>query len=216
MKSLRKMLGIKTEAEKEREKEMNYRMKVAQARRKANTVRRKMEQDKLQAVELEKNGEHEKAVSLALQVSKKNKVVTTADNQIQQCADIHEMAKTQRAMKEIMDTCQELTAGIIDLAGMEDAMKSQAENEQAMAQLIDAREQMEMFVEGIEDGTDQEVRTAEGEAALAALMAEQMVQEPVKKMKLPEMKRVDEPEEKSETDWLTDRRETLKALRAEI
>lgn len=214
--SVRKMFGIRTEAEKEREKEMAYRMKVAQARRQANAMRRKMEQDRQQALEYEKNGEHEKAVSMALQAAKSSKVVVSADNQIQQCADIHEMAKTQKVMKNIMDTCQELSTGIIELADMEGTMKSQADNEEAMAQLIDTREQMEMFVEGIEDGVTRETRTAEGEAALAALLAEQQAQpEPAAKVKLPEIRTIEEREDKVDPDWLARSREALKTLGAE-
>ena len=215
MMSIRKLLGIKTAAEKEREKEMNYRMNVAKARRKADAVRHRMHQDKLQAVEYEKNGEHEKAVSLALQVAKNGKVVATADNQIQHCTDIHEMARTQKAMKEIMDTCHQLSNGIIELADMEGAMKSQAENEEAMARLIDTREQMEMFVEGIEDGQAAEVRNAEGEAALNALLAEQNEQKPAEKTKLPVIKTLEDRDDPTESAWLAERREALKALSSE-
>ncbi len=214
--SIRKLLGIRTEAEKAREKEMAYRMKVAQARRQTNGIRRKSEDARRLAIEYEKNGEHEKAVSAALQAQKSSKVAAAADNQIQQCTDIHEMAKTQKAMKEIMDTCKDLSVGIIELADMEGAMTSQAENEEAMTQLVDTREQMEMFIEGIEDGVTREVRNTEGEAALAALLAEQPEQEPAPKAKLPEIKTVEERTETEESDWLAERRETLKALSADV
>lgn len=214
--SLRKLLGIRTEAEKEREKEMAYRMKVARARRQTNGIRRKSEDARRLAIEYEKNGNHEKAVSAALQAQKSSKVAAAADNQIQQCADIHEMAKTQKAMKEIMDTCKDLSEGIIELADMEGAMTSQADNEEAMTQLIDTREQMEMFIEGIKDGATREVRNTEGEAALAALLAEQAVQEPAPKVKLPEIKTVEERNGTEESDWLAERRETLKALSADV
>ena len=215
MMSIRNLLGIKTAAEKEREKEMNYRMNVAKARRKADAVRRRMMQAKLQAVEYEKNGEHEKAVSLALQVAKNGKVVATAENQIRNCTEIHEMAKTQKTMKEIMDTCHQLSDGIIELADMEGAMKSQAENEEALARLIDTREQMEMFVEGIEDGQTTDVRNAEGEAALSALLAEQEEQKAPEKVKLPEIKLPENRDDPTENDWIAERHETLKALSSE-
>lgn len=214
--SIRKLLGIRTEAEKEREKEMAYRMKVAQARRQTNGIRRKSEDARRQAIEYEKNGEHEKAVSAALQAKKSSKVAAAADNQIQQCVDIHDMASTQKAMKEIMDTCKNLSIGIIELADMEGAMTSQADNEEAMTQLIDTREQMEMFIEGIEEGSSREVRNAEGEAALAALLGDQAVSETTTKLKLPEIKTVDERMEKEESDWLSERREVLKALSTDV
>ena len=53
--SIRKLLGIRTEAEKAREKEMAYRMKVAQARRQTNGIRRKSEDARRLAIEYEKN-----------------------------------------------------------------------------------------------------------------------------------------------------------------
>ena len=98
---------------------------------------------------------------------------------------------------------------------MEGAMKSQAENEEAMARLIDTREQMEMFVEGIEDGQAAEVRNAEGEAALNALLAEQNEQKPAEKMKLPVIKTLEDRDDPTESTWLAERREALKALSSE-
>ena len=131
MKKVKKMVGIRTKAEIERDNEMDYRTKKSKARRQIETIRREMERLKLEACDHEKHGEHEKAVSKALQAANKQKMLVSANKQLQKCTDLHDMAKTQQTMTDILETCRDLSNGIVDLADMEEALKVQAENEEA-------------------------------------------------------------------------------------
>lgn len=212
--SIRKLFGQKTQVELDREKELAYRLRMATAHRETEQLRREMEKAKSHAMELEKNGEHGKAVAEALQVAKKKKVIETAEAQMLQCNDIHEMARTQKAMTNIMKTCQELSTDIIQMADMEETMKAQADNEMAQTRLVDTKEQMEMFMEGMEAGVATEVRSAAGEAALAAIMAEQEVPERNGQKVLPEINAtIIETDEKPKVDsWIQSRRENVKTL----
>ena len=216
MKKVKKMVGIRTKAEIERDNEMDYRTKKSKARRQIETIRREMERLKLEACDHEKHGEHEKAVSKALQAANKQKMLASANKQLQKCTDLHDMAKTQQTMTDILETCRDLSNGIVDLADMEEALKVQAENEEALARLEDTGEQMEMYAEGITTDLMPEVRNAAGEAALAEIMADQEQAEPIRTELpgiRPEVIRNTQTEE--DAAWIQSRREDLRTLAAE-
>ncbi len=216
MKMIKELVGIKSKEEYNREKEMDYRMKLARARRETETIRKNMLRQKMQAIEYEKKGEHDKAVALALQSQNKQKTLATAEMQMQKCANIHDMAETQKSMTAIMETCRDLSNGIVELADMEGAMQIQAENEEALARLIDTGEQMEMYAEGINGDMMPEVRSDAGEEALAAILAEQD-QTVQHKVSLPEIRPVKatEEEKNQEDEWMKSRREDLQHLAVE-
>lgn len=216
MKMIKELVGIKSKEEYNREKEMDYRMKLAKARRETETIRKNMIRQKMQAIEYEKKGEHDKAVALALQSQNKQKTLATAEMQMQKCANIHDMAETQKSMTAIMETCRDLSNGIVELADMEGAMQIQAENEEALARLIDTGEQMEMYAEGINGDMMPEVRSDAGEEALAAILAEhEQTEQP--KVSLPEIRPVKATveEKNKEDEWMKSRREDLQSLAAE-
>lgn len=216
MKMLKELVGIKSKEEYNREKEMDYRMKLAKARRETETIRKNMIRQKMQAIEYEKKGEHDKAVALALQSQNKQKTLATAEMQMQKCANIHDMAETQKSMTAIMETCRDLSNGIVEYADMESAMQIQAENEEALAKLIDTGEQMEMYAEGINGDMMPEVRNGAGEEALAAILAEHD-QTTQAKVSLPEIRpaKAIEEEKPQEDEWMKSRREDLQRLAME-
>ncbi len=216
MKKIKELVGIKSKEEYDREREMDYRMKLAKARRETETIRKNMIRDKMKAIECEKNGEHDKAVALALQSQNKQKTLATVEMQMQKCTNIHDMAETQKSMTEIMRTCRDLSNGIVAIADMEGAMQIQAENEEALTRLIDTGEQMEMYAEGINGDMMPEVRNDAGEEALAAILAEhEQTTQP--RITLPEIRPVKavEEEKQQEDEWTKSRREDLQRLAME-
>ena len=221
MKTLKKLFGIKTQEEKDREKEMDYRMRMARARREAAALQRKLERSKAKAIELERNGEHDKAVTLALQAERDQKAFKTAESQLAKCTDIHEMAQGQKILTSVMRTCRELSDGIIEIADVEGAIAVQEENEAALARLMETEEQMKLFSEGLENGMDAEIRSAAGESALASILAEEnrirMMEkrEPAEQeVSAVDVKSVAAADPEKDT-WIRSRRENLKALAAD-
>ena len=217
IKTVKKKLGIRSKAEIERDNEMDYRTKKSKARRQIETIRRDMERLKLEAYDHEKHGEHEKAVSKALQAANKQKMLVRANVQLQKCTELHDMAKTQQTMTDILETCRDLSNGIVNLADMEEALKVQAENEEALACLEDTGEQMEMYAEGITADLMPEVRNVAGEAALAEIMACQEQVEPIRN-ELPEIRPETIRNAQTEEDaaWIQSRRENLRTLATEV
>ena len=78
MARLRAMFGIRSEAERKREEEMEYRMKLREVENKTRMMKQETEKRKQQAIQLEKNGEHQKAVAMALKAENGRKAYVRA------------------------------------------------------------------------------------------------------------------------------------------
>lgn len=213
MARLRAMFGIRSEAERKREEEMEYRMKLREVENKTRMMKQETEKRKQQAIQLEKNGEHQKAVAMALKAENGRKAYVRAENDTNLARDVHETAKIQRTVTEISDACGELTDLILKTADMDGAIRAQSESEEKRILLEETQEQMKMLAEGYPEGVDEDVRNAEGEAALAAFMAEaEGDSEKKEPVPLPEVR---EKAPEADMGWKVRQRELLQALQAD-
>lgn len=165
-------------AEDERRREIEYRMKAATVRRHAETMKRNAERARKEAVSLQQAGDHNGAVAKALDSKNFERQYQSAMSSIRSCEGVHEQAKVNKAMTELMNTCNEMMHSVVDEVNPNDVIRTQQEYQETMVKLGATQEALTSLQEGFEPGEDPAVRNAEGEAALEAILADAQMAQP--------------------------------------
>lgn len=199
-------------AEAQRKAEMEFRLKMAGLKRNAAAIRKEADRTKAEAISLEKSGDHSRAVAKAAAAANQEKSYHTALNTISMCENIHDQAKTQNALKQLMISCKDMSATVTGEADIDGAIKAQTQLQDAAARLEASQEAMAAFQEGFDLDTDPQVRNEVGEAALAKILEEnakkeqQVTAEPAKE------ETPSETTTANHQQWVADRRKTLSEL----
>lgn len=156
----------------ERRYELNYRMELADLRRKAEHLKRDAQQCREEAHQLQVSGEHISAVSKASMAMNHEKGYQTYLRMIRQCETMYAQSKTQKALMDLMKGCQDVSTAVIKQVDTEGVIKAQERLQQTSIQMDQLQESMRIFQEGFEPDADPSVREIAGEEALAAIMAE--------------------------------------------
>ena len=167
-----RMLGIRTSAQKAREREIRYRMKMKKLQNHARQLERKAETGRLEAYRLGKNGEHEKAGQAASQAMNSGNIARTVSTEIQKCENAHDKAESTRLIREsylLMNEAGEMVTDMADVRGFEIA---KAKNEEMRLRMEQTNEQLDLIQEGMDLDAAGETRNEAGEAALAEIMAQ--------------------------------------------
>lgn len=205
--------------EEDRRKEMNYRMKAADARRRAETMKRASERAAAEALRLQAAGDHNGAVSKALEARNGEQQYQSALARVRACESLYEQFKTNKDMIGLMDACNKMTQEVTGQVDTNEIVKVQQEFQNANVVLDTMQDTLSILQEGFEPAVDPAVRNAEGEAALAALLASaQPEKAPVKEepaeMPAAAEKAAQENAEGQQAD--RDYREYLSGMRKEV
>ena len=198
--------GRKARMEVERKEELSYRVKLAEVRRQAEHMKRENERARGEAYRLEVAGDHEGAVSKALEAANSEKAYKTAVSTILRCESMHAQAKTQRSLTNLLSDCEAVSLSVMGQVDTEDAVKVQTRLQQTAAEMEQAQESMAAFQESFDPMADSPVTSSAGEDALAAILAERApaaAPEP-----LPEKAEKAESAEKDD-EWLREKRRQI-------
>ena len=133
---------FRSRAEAQRREDMNFRLKVAELKRHAATIRKEADRTKAEAIALERGGDHSRAVAKASAAANQEKSYRTALNTISTCESMHAQAKTQNALKQLMISCKDMSLAVTREADMEGAIKAQTQLQQAAVRLEESQEAM--------------------------------------------------------------------------
>ena len=204
---------FRTRAEVQRREEMNFRLKIAELKRHADTIHKEAERTKAEAIRLERSGDHGRAVAKASAAANQEKSYNTALNTISTCESMHTQAKTQNALKQLMITCRDLSLAVTNEADMEGAIKAQTQLQEAAVRLEESQEAMTAFQEGFDVSTDPQLRNEAGEEALAQIMQEQAEKDKTITLKAPEeQQNVRIAQDEAHQQWVAQRRQMLNEM----
>ena len=174
MKGLKMLFASSRKAriEAERKEELNYRVKLAEVRRQAEHMKRETERARGEAYRLEVSGDHEGAVSKALEAANSEKAYKAAVSTILRCESMHAQAKTQRSLTNLLSDCEAVSLSVMGQVDTEDAVRVQTRLQQTAAEMEQAQESMAAFQESFDPLADSPVTSSVGEDVLAAIMAE--------------------------------------------
>ncbi|MBQ6527159.1 MAG: hypothetical protein IJI38_01415 [Clostridia bacterium] len=211
IRKLMKLLGIRTRAQRIREKEIHYRTRLKKLSHHAQSLERKAEAGRMEAYRLEKNGEHDKAVRVASQAMNSANIARTVNSEVQKYEMAHDKAESMQLIRESYELMNEAGEMVTDMADIQGFEKVKAKNEEMQLRMEQTNEQLEMISEGVSLDTDEEVRNESGEAALREIMAQfeggrkEKEQEKVEAL----------PEAEERRAWAESRREALRDMVAE-
>lgn len=201
---------FRSRAEAQRREDMNFHLKIAELKRHAATIRKEADRAKTEAVQLERSGDHGRAVAKAAAADNQEKSYRTALTTISTCESMHAQAKTQNALKQLMISCRDISLAVTKEADMEGAVKAQTQLQQAAVRLEESQEAMAAFQEGFDVSADPQLRNEAGEAALAQIMQEQAEKDKQAVPALPEEpKAIPAPQDEAHQQWVAQRRKML-------
>ena len=200
-----------------RQKEIDDRIELASIRRQAMTIRRQADQFRLEAISLEKGGDHARAVAKAATAANLEKTYETAVKQITNIERIIAQTKTTVAMKELLESINRMTESAITAGNVDDVIQAQAKLQQNEERLKVIQASMDDLQEGFDQDTDPAQRNEAGEEALRRIMQEQeteekeqAIAEPAQATALPEPEK--DKEKAAHTEWVNERRKQLNEL----
>ena len=199
---------FRSRAEAQRREEMNFRLKMAELKRHAAAIRKEADRTKAEAVQLERSGDHSRAVAKAAAAANQEKSYRTALNTISACESMHAQAKTQNALKQLMISCRDMSLAVTREADMEGAVKAQTQLQQAAVRLEESQEAMAAFQEGFDADADPQLRNEAGEAALAKILREQAEKDKQPLPALPDEAQA-APQDEAHQQWVAQRRQML-------
>ena len=155
----------------ERRYELNYRMELADLRRKAEHLKRDAQQCRKKHINCKFPGTHFGSIKASMAMNHE-KGYQTYLRMIRQCETMYAQSKTQKALMDLMKGCQDVSTAVIKQVDTEGVIKAQERLQQTSIQMDQLQESMRIFQEGFEPDADPSVREIAGEEALAAIMAE--------------------------------------------
>ena len=164
--------------EEDRRKELNYRLKAADARRRANKMKRDAENARNEAVRLERAGDHQGAVSKALKAKNYEQQYQSAMKSIRDCENVHEQVNANAGMVELMEACNNMASEVTGQVNMDEIAKVQETFRGTAVQLETLQETLKIMQEGMSPDADPAARDAEGEEALAAILGAAQPEKP--------------------------------------
>lgn len=197
--------------QRQRRNEMEVHRKIAEATRKASTFKRQADRLKAEAIQLEKAGDHQRAVAtaaLAVQQEKNHQNTLLA---LQNCKIAQVQVKSRKEMKETIAAFTSLIRDISADADPAEYMEVQNEFTRTMEELEESRDALEAVQEGFSMGMQEQVRNEAGEQALAQIMEQQEPKEAPAPAEvaaaLPEPKQ--DPKLAQHKEWAEERRKIL-------
>lgn len=196
---------------KQRQIEMEFNRRMAELTRKASSIKRQADRLKMEAIQLEKSGDHQRAVSAAAASSQQTKSYMSALHTIQTCKNLHMQVKSQKAMKELLASCTDMARSVCSDADAAKYMETQSDFVQTMEELEQSSEALSAVQEGFTTDTDVQIRNEVGEQILAQFMEELLPKAPSAKAEPPAALPVSEqdPKDDQHKAWADDRRRLL-------
>lgn len=196
---------------KQRRMEMDFSRKMAELTRSASTIKRQADRLKSEAVQLEKSGDHQRAVSAAASAMQQEKSYQAALAALQNCKNMHVQVKSQKEMKDMIAACTELARRVSDDADTTAYIEAQNDFARTMEELEQSRDALEAVQEGFAPGTQDQIRNEAGERALAQMMAQLAPKEEINHTEtapsLPAGEK--DPQLAQHQEWADDRRRIL-------
>lgn len=196
---------------KQRKAEIAFNCSMAELTRKASSIKRQADRLKMEAIQLEKNGDHQRAVSAAVASSQQAKSYMSALHTIQTCKNMHMQVKSQKSMKELLASCTDMARSVCIDADAAKYMETQSDFVQTMEELEQSSEALSAVQEGFSADTDVQTRNEAGEQILAQFMEELLPKAPSVQAEPPAALPVSEqdPKDDQHRAWADDRRRLL-------
>ncbi len=197
--------------QKQRRIEMEFSRKMAELTRNASAFKRQADRLKTEAVQLERAGDHRRAVSAAASAAQQEKSYQSALNTIQNCKNVHVQVKSQKAMKELIASCASMARSVSADADPADYIEAQNDFTRTMEELEQSRDALEAAQESFTMGAQEQIRNEAGEQALAQIMEQLTPKEAPARIEpsaaLPELEQ--DPKIAQHKEWADDRRRIL-------
>lgn len=210
------ILGRRYREKVRRENEMNRRMSQLRINRQVESIRRRAEKAKQEALSLEQGGNHVAAVAKASVAANLEKTFQMASSRVATCENVRIQGETQKELRDLLVACNEMTKTVIKDVDVDGALAAQAALEEADLKLAETQEAMVSFQEGFSRETTVEQRNEAGEDALAKILKEyggknaEKAEPVVEPAALPEP--ANEVELNAHQEWRTQRSKMLEEL----
>lgn len=155
----------------EQRDELEYRINLADLRRRTKLLQQTAERASKTAYDLEVSGKHAEAVAKATEAVNARKAYEIAQRTMVSCESTHAQAKTQQTFTELMNGCERISKDVLKQVDMDAAIKSQARMTRMATVIDEVQESMVTFQESFITGGDPSSHAIVGEEALAEIMA---------------------------------------------
>ena len=201
----------RAEAEAQRREEFEYRTKMSEIRRMASQMQRSTERARAEAYRLEMSGDHAAALSKANDAANSEKAYKTAIDTLMRCESMHAQAKTQKALTDLLTSCEEVSMGVVESIDTETAVSAQVRLQQANVAMDQLQQEMAAVQEGFMPVEENDICISAGEEALAAIMAE-YAPVPVPPVLVAPAAETEAPDKSAIEERMTERRKLLAEL----